>query len=229
MLGGMEGTRIVLVRHGESRAQELGILGGHAGCTGLSDTGRSQVTRLRDRLLDTGELTEASALYASVMPRAIETAEMLSPALGGLEVRPECHFCEGHPGDADGLSWQELDERFPAGSDWNAGSRRAPGWETWLEMGDRVAGALESLVERHAGETVVVACHGGVVVHAMLHYMGLEAAGGDARAWIAPDNSSLTEWRFAPNPYLKSTLPVQLVRYNDHAHLGAVVRQRHSI
>ena len=49
------------------------------------------------------------------------------------------------------------------------------------------------------------------------------------RAWIAPDNSSLTELRFAPNPYEKSTLPVQLVRYNDHAHLGALVRQPHSI
>jgi broad specificity phosphatase PhoE len=225
----MEGTRIVLVRHGESRAQELGILGGHSGCTGLSATGRQQVTRLRDRLLDSGELAEATALYASVMPRAIETAEIIAPALGGLEVRPECHFCEGHPGEADGLSWQELDERFPVDGGWTNETRRAPGWETWVEMGDRVARALESLVDRHPGETVVVACHGGVVVHAMLHYMGLGTRSGDGRAWIAPDNSSLTEWRFAPNPYEKSTLPVQLVRYNDHAHLGALVRQPHSI
>ena len=38
-----------------------------------------------------------------------------------------------------------------------------------------------------------------------------------------------TEFRFAPNPYEKATLPVQLVRYNDHAHLGAIERKRHSI
>ena len=37
---------------------------------------------------------------------------------------------------------------------------------------------------------------------------------------MAPDNSSLTEFRFVPNPYSKGTRPVQLVRYNDHAHLG---------
>ena len=96
-------------------------------------------------------------------------------------------------------------------------------------MGDRVGRALTSLVERHPGETVVVACHGGVVVHSMLHFLSLDLAGGGTRAWIAPDNSSLTEWRFARNPYEKSTLPVQLVRYNDHAHLGALVRQPHSI
>jgi len=225
----MEGTRIVLVRHGESRAQELGILGGHTGCTGLSDLGRSQVSLLRDRLASSGELAEASTLYASLMPRAIETAEILAPALGRLEVRSECDFCEGHPGEADGLTWAELDERFPVGSGWDGNTRRAPGWETWLEMGDRVARALESLVERHPGETVVVACHGGVVAHSMFHYLGLDLGGGGTRAWIAPDNASLTEWRFARNPYEKSTLPLQLVRYNDHAHLGALDRRAHSI
>lgn len=214
----MDGTRIVLVRHGESMAQELGILGGHDGCQGLSERGRQQVGALRQRLEATKELADATALYASVMPRAIETAQLLAPALGGLEVRSECHFCEGHPGEADGLSWTELDERHPV-QDWGADSRRVPGWETWAEMGERVSGALTSIVDRHPGETVVVACHGGVVVHAMLHFLGLDTRSGAGRAWIAPDNTSLTEWRFAPNPYLKATMPVELVRFNDFAHL----------
>ena len=222
------GTRIVLIRHGESRAQELGILGGHDGCTGLSDLGREQVGRLRERLASTGELGGASVLYSSLMPRAIETAELLAPVLGDLEVRRDCDFCEGHPGEADGLTWTELDERYPVDPAWTNRTKRAPGWETWLEMGDRVGGALESLVARHPGETVVIACHGGVVVHSMFHFLGLDSDGGN-RAWIAPDNTSLTEFVFAPNPYVKSTLPVQLVRYNDHAHLGAFERQPHSI
>ncbi len=224
----MEGTRIVLVRHGESVAQDLGFLGGHDGCKGLSEVGRQQVSLLRDRLLDTGELADATALYSSLMPRAVETAELLAPALGGLPVRQECDFCEGHPGDADGLTWDELAERYPVDDAWRNDIERAPGWETWPAMGDRVGRALTTLVERHPGETVVVACHGGVVAHAMFHFLGLDLSGG-TRAWIAPDNSSLTEWLFKPNPWSKSTLPVQLVRYNDHAHLGALVRQPHSI
>jgi len=217
----VEGTRLVLIRHGESRAQELGILGGHAGCTGLSELGRAQVGLLRDRLSASGELSDAVALYSSLMPRAIETAEILAPAVGRLEVRPECDFCEGHPGEADGLTWAELDERYPVESGWDGNTKRAPGWETWVEMGDRIARALESLVERHPGQLVVVACHGGVVAHSMFHYLGLDLDGGGNRAWIAPDNTSLTEFRFAPNPYEKATLPVQLVRYNDHAHLSS--------
>ena len=217
----MDGTRIVLVRHGESRAQELGFLGGHDGCKGLSATGRDQAALLRDRLARTQELAGATALYASVMPRAVETAEILAEALPGLEVRTDCGFCEGHPGEADGLTWAELDERFPSNG-WDPDARRAPGGETWREMAARVTTALASLVERHAGETVVVACHGGVVVHSMLHFLALDDVATASRAWISPDNTSLTEWRFAPNPYQKGTLPVELVRFNDHAHLAGV-------
>ena len=60
----MDGTRIVLVRHGESRAQELGVVGGHGGCRGLSRGGAWQVEALRDRLEATDELGVMSALYS---------------------------------------------------------------------------------------------------------------------------------------------------------------------
>src|SRR5438552_4463181 len=113
----MEGTRIVLVRHGESMAQELQLVGGHAGCQGLTDRGRQQCELLRDRLLATGELADAAALYTSVMPRAIETAAIIAPAFGGLEAVEECDFCEQHPGEADGLSWEEFERRYPAPDD----------------------------------------------------------------------------------------------------------------
>ncbi len=212
----------MLVRHGESRAQELGILGGHDGCQGLSELGRRQIGALRDRLDASNELASTTALYSSVMPRAVETATILSPALGGLEVRPECDFCEGHPGEADGISWEELAERYPSPDGWDPDHSPVAGWETWREMGLRVQHALESLVARHPGETVVVACHGGVVVQSMLHWLALDEVATAHRAWMSPENASLTEWRFAPNPYQKGTLPVELVRFNDHAHLGTL-------
>ena len=179
----MEGTRIVLVRHGESRAQELGILGGHDGCQGLSDLGREQVGRLRDRLAATGELAEATALYSSLMPRAIETAEILAPALGGLEVRRGVRLLRGPPRRGRrahlGGARRALPGGARGGTATRSGRRAGRRGSRWATASPR---ALESLVERHPGETVVVACHGGVVVHSMLHYLGLDlAGGGDAR------------------------------------------------
>ncbi len=212
----MTGTRIVLVRHGESRAQEGRFVGGHTGCTGLSDRGRRQVEALRDRLAATGELAGTSALYCSVMARAEETARILAPALGDLEPERDCDFCESHPGEGDGLSWAEFDQRWPRPETWTPETRRDPGGETFGEMGVRVAARLERLVERHPGETVVVACHGGVIVHSMVHWLGLTR---DTRAWLDPINSSLTEWQLIEHPYRPGP-GVRLVRFNDHGHLA---------
>ena len=152
------------------------------------------------------------------MPRAIETAEIIAPALGGLDVRPECDFCEGHPGEADGLTWAELDERYPP-SGWTPTRDEPRAGRPGGRWASGSACALASLVERHPGETVRGGLPRGVIVHVMLHFLALDDSATE-RAWISPDNTSLTEWRFAPNPYRKGTLPVELVRFNDVAHLG---------
>lgn len=211
-------TRIVLVRHGQSQAQERRFVGGHDGCTGLSDLGRRQVGALASRIAESGELAGATALYASVMARAVETAAILAPALGDLEVRSECAFCESHPGpEADGLSWDGFNERWPLPAEWTPQTRRDPGAESYEEMRERVTGRLDALLERHEGETVVVACHGGVVMHSMFRWLELEPVGNRTRARLDPVNSSITEWRLGDHPYGRSG--IELVRFNDHAHL----------
>lgn len=217
----MEGTRIVLVRHGESLAQQNRVVGGHEGCTGLSDLGRRQVGALRERLATTKELAPVAALYSSVMPRARETAEILSDALGAVEITQECDFCEAHPGEIDGMGWDEVQERYPGPTDWDPHYRRVPDAETFVEMGERVARGLDALVERHPGETVVVACHGGVILHSMVRWLGLSSGVGRSRAWLDADNASMTEWRFGSHPWDVATSGIQLVRFNDHAHLAA--------
>jgi probable phosphoglycerate mutase len=220
----MEDTRIVLVRHGESLAQQHRIIGGHLGCKGLSDRGRAQVEALRGRLAGSGELAGATALYSSVLARATETADILAPALDGLEVRRDCDFCEIHPGEGDGLDIDEYDRRWPYPTEWTMDTRRDPGSESFAEMSARVRLALDALIERHRDETVVVACHGGVVLHSMLRWLGIEPVGRASRAWLNPINASLTEWRISPQR--SWGLPVELVRFNDHAHLHGELRPR---
>ncbi len=210
-------TRIILVRHGESLAQQRRVVGGH-GCAGLSALGVRQVEALRDRLLLTGELADATALYSSVMARAVQTARILAPALGHLEVEQDCDFCEGHPGpESDGMAWEEFDQRWPAPAEWSPEVAREPGGESYAQMRARVSARLDQVAERHRGETVVVVCHGGVVVHSMLRWLEIEPMGGRTRAWLDPVNSSLTEWRMAGNPMWRSE--IELVRFNDHGHL----------
>lgn len=217
----MEGTRIVMVRHGESLAQERRIVGGHKGCEGLSDLGRQQVAALRDRWKEADELGGDVVLYASVMPRAVETAEILAPALGQPEIVRDCTFCEHHPGEGDGLPWREYDELYPHPAEgWHPDVRRDPGGETWNEMAARVRSGFDRLVADHPGETVVVACHGGVIVQTMIRWLLIDPTATGERAWFSPANASVTEWRFGRNPYGNRNGDWELVRFNDHAHLA---------
>src|SRR5206468_11481334 len=117
-------------------------------CKGLSDHGRDQALLLRERLMRTGELRDATVFYASLMRRAHETAEIIAPAVGdgSLEIRQDCGLCEQHPGEADGISWSEYDERYGGLDTIHREDRSrvgAPGSESVDMMVERVGAALE--------------------------------------------------------------------------------------
>jgi broad specificity phosphatase PhoE len=205
-------TRIVLVRHGEAACNVHGVVGGQAGCTGLTDLGRRQVTALADRLAESGELADVDALYASVLPRAVETAELLRPVLGdgAAQVTQQCDLCELHPGAADGLSWQEVIDRFGV-PEWDTDPDVviAPGGESWSGFVARAAGAVQALAERHPGELVVAAVHAGVIEATLISFLQIPPA-ASRRGWVRIMHASLTEWEWSP-----SRSQWVLIRFND--------------
>ncbi len=211
-------TRIVLVRHGEAVCNVSGVCGGPIGCTGLTDRGRSQVAVLRDRLTETGELAGTDVLYSSVLPRAVETARILAPALagpaGGGPVEPvqECGFCELHPGEADGLDWSDFSARF-GNPDWDTdpGREIAPGGESWTGFVIRVSEALDRVALRHPGQLIVVACHAGVVEASLLAKLPVVGGTEGARMKLRTQHASLTTWEVDDGAW-------KLIGYNDGAH-----------
>jgi 2,3-bisphosphoglycerate-dependent phosphoglycerate mutase len=190
-------TRVVLVRHGEAVCNVSGICGGEIGCTGLTEVGRAQVVSLRDRLAETGELVGCTALYASVLARARETAEILAPALlgPGEPVRVRGDLRELHPGEADGLTWSEYADRF-GGPDWTVDPSCpiAPGGESWTGFVRRVADALDDLVLPHRGDLVVVACHAGVIEASLLAKLPVTGGLDGARLQLHTHHASMTSW-----------------------------------
>ena len=134
----MAPTRLILVRHGESVCQVEGLVGGPKACRGLSGRGRRQVEALRDRWLKSG--FRADILLASTLPRAVETAEVLSEALGGLVPELVEDLCEIVPGECDGMTWDDFEEQFRGGDyRWDAHTPVAPGGESWIEFQNRVS------------------------------------------------------------------------------------------
>jgi probable phosphoglycerate mutase len=210
-------TKLVLIRHGESVAQEGRFIAGHVGCRGLSARGRRQVGALRDRLVATGEL-RAEAFFTSKMQRAIETAAILAPAVGALEAVQRCDFCEMHPGESDGMTWAEFEATYrPADWTWSPDEPMGDGGESWTAFAARVGAALDEVTTEHAGKTIVIACHGGIVRAALLHLLPLPADSGEIAMVF---NSSVTEFRFPDEPLFDRSFRWRLARFNDHAHLA---------
>ncbi len=203
-------TTLVLIRHGESNVTVNRVIGGYRTCSGLSELGRRQAERLRERLEATGELV-ADVLIASNFRRAIETAEAIAPAFGNPDLAIEPGFGEHDPGpEIDGMTFDGYVERFGM-PDWSDPHVDVfPGGETIAAFHSRVGSALGRLFEEHHGRSIVIACHGGVVDATFRQLLRTASTGGFELRTL---NTSITEFTSATSGEW------QLRRYNDAAHL----------
>jgi len=190
--------RLTLVRHGEAHAGFHGVIAGPNGCTGLTDRGRAQAVALRDHLAASGRM-RADVLLSSVIPRAIETAEIIAPGLGIVTFGRECDLCEVHTGQADGLEWAEWGARYGS-FDMEAEPDRvfAPEGESWNTFHERVREMLARLAREYEGRKVVAVCHAGVIMASLRVLLGIANPGTGTR--IHPTNTGLTEWEWEPSP-----------------------------
>lgn len=204
--------RLILVRHGDAHAGLHGIIGGPKGCAGLTDLGRIQAAALRDHLAESQHL-RPDLLLASELPRAIETASIIAPALGFEEATRDCDLCEVHTGEADGLDWTEWETRYgPLDMATDPDRVFAPGGESWNSFNDRVHTTMLRLAHEHAGRTVVAVCHAGVIMSSIRSIFDIPRPGTGAR--MQPTNTGLTDWEYEP-----AIDRWTLHRFNDSGHL----------
>jgi broad specificity phosphatase PhoE len=206
------GTRLVLVRHGECVANEKGLAGGPLGDGGLTDLGRAQAEALAHRLSITGELRSATAFYTSTLPRAIETGDVVFRAINpDLVPRRDEDLGELRVGEADALTWTEIEGRFEL-PNWNVdpSQRNVPGGESLLDFFARAVAVIDKVVAAHPDELVVVVSHGGFIEQAMKLYQGLD---GSARLRPRIEHCSMTEIEFKNGDK-------RLLRYNDLSPIG---------
>ena len=144
-------------------------------------------------------LPQDAAWITSGARRCCETAEALAAARGrvpAMLVEPD--LIEQDFGGWQGLTHEEAAarDRDAAARFWRSPALEAPpGGESFADMLQRAAGAIERLAQRHAGDLVLIA-HAGTVRAAIAQALGIDAA---AALRIAVDPLSLTRLdRFPP-------------------------------
>ena len=199
-------TSIYLIRHATYDEAANGV---ELENPGLSAEGIRQAERLRDWLAQTHNIA-ADVLIASSLRRAVETAEMLAPALGQPVILEK--ELEEWRGDNGSLSQEEFNARWQRLTEAQKPYFRwVPGGESWLEFAARIHVALHRIEQEHDGKTIVIVTHGGVIQAACGYFFGISPA---TIPGVAVENTSITQW-------VKPERPPRwtLKRYNDTRHL----------
>ncbi len=204
-------THLYLIRHGESKDATTGMIGN----SGLSPLGIAQAEHLRDRLAATGEI-KADIVISSTLPRAHQTAQIIAPALG-LPLELDDTIQELRPGEAEGMTVEQYRDTFgDVDFEIDPYHTMAPAGESWAQFVLRVGSALHRITHEHAGKTIVLVCHGGVIDCSFLYFFKVSAWTFPA-AHFFTRNTSITHWQQTTIDGHEQRW--RLMKYNDAFHL----------
>lgn len=189
-----EAGQLILVRHGQQQwpDHETATVGDWVDPP-LSDLGQQQAAAVAKYLAE----EPVTAVYSSQLKRAFDTGR----AIADLRDAPheviteleEIHLYGKLPQDSrpsDVLGDKILSgarERFVMSKRWDS----YPHSETSEDFRRRVGIAVEAAIADHEGETVVVACHGGVINTYLAQVLGL-----DMDMFYRPVHTSVHRVRF---------------------------------
>lgn len=153
----MEGTTILLVRHGQSMGNVLALFTGHSGYP-LSELGHIQAAKTAEYI---HENYKVDAVYSSDLPRAFQTAEHTAKAFR-LPVVTNAGLREIDAGDWENQLFDALLPLYPDSFPlWRNDFLNAycVGGESVREVGERGVKALYEIAEANSGKCIVVASH----------------------------------------------------------------------
>lgn len=152
-------TRIFLVRHGETTFNVVGRLGGSSQTKEnvLSSLGKKQVRLLASHLARLG----VGAIYSSPLPRALETAKIISRRVRKPIVLDDS-FREVGVGVLEGVAFEEVEKRFPRNFDRmcaNPWRSSVAGAEPLIRVQYRLLSSFRKIVSSHHNQNVVIVAH----------------------------------------------------------------------
>ncbi len=202
--------RVVCWRHGQTRWNVEHRFQGHTDIE-LDETGVAQAARAASLLAS----LEPSLIVSSDLRRAYDTAAHLA-RLTGLDINVDKDLRERSGGDWEGLTSQEIKERWP----YEYAIWSIPNGEPASAVATRVADAIRRWAERIEDDQVlVVVSHGAAIRFGLAHLLGLpeelwHALGGLSNCSWSVVEEGRSGWRLMEHN--AGTLP-EPVRSDDIA------------
>jgi broad specificity phosphatase PhoE len=152
-------TTLYLLRHGATsyNLENPARLQGRGCDIPLAPVGVRQAELTRDFLA----ICPIDVCYSSPLKRALETAAIIA-APHGLKTEVVADLIECDVGAWEGLSWAEIEERYPKQYRQymdNPARHGYLGGETFAEVHERSTRVLDQLLQQHEGKTLLVVAH----------------------------------------------------------------------
>ncbi|WBB75161.1 bifunctional RNase H/acid phosphatase [Micromonospora sp. WMMD1128] len=153
-----EGTRLILVRHGETERTVQKRYSGR-GDVPLTERGRAQARATAARVAELAP--SVAAVVSSPLCRCTATAEAVAARVGNPPVRTDDDLIECDFGVWEGHTFAEVREGWAGELDaWLASTRVSPPeGESFTAVAERTGRAVDRLRSAYPGETVVVVSH----------------------------------------------------------------------
>ncbi len=204
-------TCLYVIRHAQPDGRKPDIIGLSPPNSGLSPVGIGQAQQLRDRLAAMNELC-ADVLISSPFRRAKETAEIIAPSLD-LPVLIDDGVQGLHLGACEGLTWDEIGERFGHTDMEHEPFRRfAPDADSLASFAMRTYEGLDRLTRQYEGKTIVIVCHSEIIEMTFRYFLSLPLFHHQLPVKFGSAPTAITHWR-------KESKQWTLVQFNDHMHL----------
>jgi broad specificity phosphatase PhoE len=210
-------TTLILVRHGETEANVQQRWYGAMDAP-LTERGRRQVAATAAAMVELNQDLPIDVFYVSPLPRARATAGAIADA---IELQPQIDegLREFDLGDWEGRTFEDLHASEDLWGHWDADPTFAPpNGESPASFSQRVERAVQSLVNRHPGQTILIVSHGGLIGNLLTRWLGDSPE--DWRRWDPP-NCSITILEKAVTPSGAAWNPVLV---NDVSHLPEDIR-----
>ena len=164
-------TRIIMIRHGETEWNQLGIYQGQLN-SNLTENGLNQASAIAQRLQD----FNFDYLYSSDLGRAQETAIPVSKACN-LPLHLNTGLRERHYGDFQGLEKSRVADIHPkayTSHQANDPHYVIPNGESMVQFQKRVWTCIENLAEKHEGKSIIIVTHGGTIAVIIYKILALD-------------------------------------------------------
>jgi probable phosphoglycerate mutase len=149
--------KLLLIRHGQTKKNLLGLTHEIDDLTGLNEEGRQQAFHLAPVCKNNA----VERLFSSKERRALETAQIMNKQLQvPLEELPE--LGERNWGEWTGLTWSEIRKNLDLMTIEQRYSFVPPGGESWKQMDERLNRALIFLVVQQV-DSLAIITHGGLL------------------------------------------------------------------